>query len=73
MPAFEKYRILTVADNPHCGKQIRVFYEDASVDVTIVDRCAGCELEYSVDLSPTAFTQLAPESVGRIAITWSYI
>lgn len=71
-PLFDKL-MLTISDNPHCGKKIRVFYETESVDVTIVDRCAGCEKTYSVDLSPVAFQQLAPESAGRIAITWSYI
>lgn len=60
-------------DNPHCGKKIRVFRNDKSVDVTIVDRCAGCEEEYAVDLSPVAFNVLAAESEGRVAITWSYL
>lgn len=64
---------LTNIDNANCGKKIRVYRDGKSVDVSIVDRCAGCEGEYDVDLSPSAFNVLATESEGRVPITWSYI
>lgn len=64
---------LTRIDNPHCGRRIRVYRGSASVDVTIVDRCAGCEGQYNVDLSPVAFQTLATEAEGRVDVTWSYI
>lgn len=59
-------------DNPHCGKKITVYRDGKSVDVTIVDRCAGCENMHSVDLSPIAFDVLGNPAEGRIPITWSY-
>ena len=38
--------------------------------VTITDRCTGCALT-DLDFSPTAFQDLADESVGRISgMTW---
>lgn len=43
------------------------------MDVTIVDRCAGCENEYSVDMSPVAFEVLGTQSEGRIPVSWSYL
>ena len=60
-------------NNPHCNQRIRVFRGSKHVDVAIVDRCAGCEGTYDVDLSPTAFDKLADESEGRVGITWSYL
>ncbi|KAF9255162.1 plant expansin [Marasmius fiardii PR-910] len=59
--------------NPICKKKARVTANGKSVDVTIVDRCPGC-VGGSIDLSPAAFTKLAPESVGRIkGATWTFI
>ena len=54
-----------VCDDPKC------LSSDASVTVTIVDKCMGCD-QYSLDLSPTAFSKLADQSVGRIKIKWSW-
>lgn len=45
--------------------------EGKYVDATIVDECEGCA-EYDIDLSPSAFSVLAPQSAGRIAVTWNY-
>ena len=43
-----------------------------SVQVTITDRCEGCDM-FSLDFSPSAFTQLADESVGRLSgMTWKF-
>lgn len=58
--------------NTLCGKKIQAYYEGKSVDVTVVDRCEGCAYG-SLDFSPTAFSQLADESLGRIKITWNWV
>lgn len=42
-----------------------------SVTVKIVDRCGGCKGPTDLDMSPSAFDVLAPESKGRIPITWT--
>ncbi|KAF5385542.1 hypothetical protein D9757_006729 [Collybiopsis confluens] len=58
-------------NNPICGKKVTASYEGKSVTVAITDRCAGCEIPYSLDFSPTAFSQLADQSVGRLSgMTW---
>ncbi|PAV22449.1 plant expansin [Pyrrhoderma noxium] len=57
-------------DNPLCGKSVTATYGGKSVTVQITDRCTGCALT-DLDFSPSAFTQLADESVGRITgMTW---
>ncbi|KAK1224670.1 hypothetical protein PQX77_012415 [Marasmius sp. AFHP31] len=57
-------------NNPICGKQAKVTYGSKSVTVTVVDRCPGCG-STGIDLSPTAFSKLAPLSVGRLkGVKW---
>ncbi|KAI0665505.1 RlpA-like double-psi beta-barrel-protein domain-containing protein-containing protein [Trametes maxima] len=58
--------------DPICNKQLTAKTADGkSVTVTVVDRCAGCALG-SIDLSPSAFLQLAPIEVGRLhGVTWT--
>ena len=65
--------------NPLCGRRIHIMRNDtqagtgnASVTVTVVDRCVGC-LPNDLDLSPAAFDQLAPESAGRVVGSWSWL
>lgn len=59
--------------NPICGKNIKANYQGKSVTVTVVDRCTGCALR-DLDFSPTAFTQLADQSLGRLSgMTWSFV
>lgn len=41
-----------------------------SVVVEVQDRCAGCETDKDVDLTPTAFQQIADLGVGRIRGTF---
>lgn len=53
-------------------QKIRAYYEGNSVDVTVVDRCEGCAYN-DLDFSPSAFTQLADKSLGRIDITWEWL
>ncbi|KAI8990878.1 RlpA-like double-psi beta-barrel-protein domain-containing protein-containing protein, partial [Mycotypha africana] len=59
--------------NPQCGKRIKVVNpaNQKSVTVTIVDTCPPCAFG-SVDLSPSAFDEIADLSLGRIPIEWSY-
>lgn len=70
------YNAHNVDSNPNhnslCGKKIRAFYEGKSVDVEVVDACEGC-LVNDLDFSPSAFQQLADESLGRIDITWEWL
>ncbi|EER35307.1 predicted protein [Candida tropicalis MYA-3404] len=72
----EMYDKYTVGGNPNnnslCGKKIRAFYNGNSVDVTVVDRCEGCAYN-DLDFSPSAFDQLASQSLGRIDITWQWL
>ncbi|EGN94578.1 hypothetical protein SERLA73DRAFT_188551 [Serpula lacrymans var. lacrymans S7.3] len=55
----------------HCWQHLTVTYEGKSIDVTVVDECEGCST-YDIDLSPSAFSALAPESAGRIPVQWTY-
>ncbi|OMH79300.1 Papain inhibitor [Zancudomyces culisetae] len=63
-------------DNPNnaevCNKCVLIKHNDKSVKVTIVDKCPECEFG-SIDLSPAAFKELAPESAGRIKMEWDYV
>ncbi|EGN94485.1 hypothetical protein SERLA73DRAFT_77873 [Serpula lacrymans var. lacrymans S7.3] len=54
-----------------CGKLITVTYEGKSVNVTVIDECAGCG-GYDIDLTPDAFEALAPLS-GRLLVNWNYV
>lgn len=57
--------------NPICGTQIRAYYGDKSVDLTVSDRCGGCT-GFDLDLSRAAFDALAPPN-ERFAITWDWL
>ncbi|KAL1758023.1 Non-catalytic module family EXPN protein [Schizophyllum commune] len=57
--------------NPICNQQIRAYYGDKSVDLTITDRCGGCK-GFDLDLSRAAFDALAPDN-ERFAITWDWL
>lgn len=59
--------------NPICkGVYANVTYNGNSVVVRIEDRCPGCTT-YHLDLSPKAFTALAPESQGLMNVEWSFV
>ncbi|TFK78656.1 hypothetical protein K466DRAFT_668368 [Polyporus arcularius HHB13444] len=60
--------------NPMCGRQLVVTGPDGnSVTVTVADTCPTCA-PGSVDLTPTAFQQLASLDVGRLhGISWTLI
>lgn len=40
--------------------------------VKVVDKCGGCK-QGDIDVSPAAFTRIAPLSVGRLQISWKYV
>lgn len=71
----ELYDKYTPNGNPNhntlCGKKINVTYEGNTVEVTVVDRCEGCAY-YDLDLSPSAFSDISDQSLGRIDITWEW-
>ena len=43
-----------------------------TVTVTVRDLCPGCAAN-SLDLTSSAFQQLAPLSVGNIPVSWSWV
>lgn len=59
-------------NNPVCGKKIQAHYQGKSVEVTVTDRCEGCAYN-DLDFSPSAFSDIADKSLGRIDITWDWI
>ncbi|TFL03564.1 hypothetical protein BDV98DRAFT_602978 [Pterulicium gracile] len=60
--------------NPICGKKLKATWKGKSVVVEVQDRCAGCETDKDVDLTPTAFQQIADLGVGRIRdLDWQFI
>jgi len=59
-------------NNPICGKTVTATYGANTATVTIVDRCAGCMKDSSLDFSPAAFQLLSPLGAGRIQIEWSW-
>lgn len=52
---------------------VRVDYNGKSVTVPVADKCPSCD-KYHLDLSETAFQQLAPLSVGHVyGATWQFV
>lgn len=63
------------ANGAHCGKQIKIFRADnpsKSVLVTVADECPSCVNSESIDLSVGAFTAIATEAEGMVAIKWEW-
>ncbi|EEH06401.1 riboflavin aldehyde-forming enzyme [Histoplasma capsulatum G186AR] len=58
--------------NPLCGKKLRLRRAGRSVDVTVVDRCVGCQPN-DIDVSISVFTQLALEEQGRVDVQWAWL
>ncbi|TFK82180.1 hypothetical protein K466DRAFT_603890 [Polyporus arcularius HHB13444] len=59
------------AGGANCWRHIGVNYQGQWVDATIGDLCPGCS-SGSIDLSPSAFQQLASLDAGRIQVSWDF-
>ncbi|QYS99763.1 DPBB_1 domain-containing protein [Trichoderma simmonsii] len=56
-----------------CGRSISVNFNGATVNVQVVDRCAGCAFG-DIDLSPSAFSALTGSlNAGRVQGSWNFI
>ncbi|GJE87591.1 hypothetical protein PsYK624_036740 [Phanerochaete sordida] len=59
-------------NNPICNMKATATWGGKSVQVTITDRCEGCDM-FSLDFSPSAFDELAAESIGRLTgMVWTF-
>ncbi|THH04160.1 hypothetical protein EW145_g5726 [Phellinidium pouzarii] len=70
--SYPGYNGVNPNQNPVCGKSVTINYQGKSVTVKIVDRCTACAVT-SLDLSTSAFDELADESIGRLfGATWTW-
>ena len=63
--------------NPLCGRKLRVKrYKEGvgerSVDLTVVDRCVGCQ-PTDIDTTTSVFQKLADIDLGRVTVQWAWI
>lgn len=58
--------------NPLCGKKIRARRGDKSIDLTVVDRCTGCQ-PTDIDVTRSVFADLANIDQGRVSVSWSWL
>ncbi|KAJ7857180.1 barwin-like endoglucanase, partial [Mycena leptocephala] len=64
--------------SPLCGRQIIITAATpegplVNVTATVADICGDCNITTSVDVTPVLFTQVAPQSVGRVhGISWDW-
>lgn len=58
--------------NPLCGKKIRARRNDKSIDLTVVDRCTGCQ-PTDIDVTQSVFADLATIAQGRVTVEWSWL
>ncbi|KAF9581211.1 hypothetical protein BGW38_001862 [Lunasporangiospora selenospora] len=56
-------------NSPACGQCLRVVGPNGTVDVQVVDMCPGCK-SGDVDLTPSAFAEIADIWRGRVKISW---
>ncbi|KIV95035.1 hypothetical protein PV10_02742 [Exophiala mesophila] len=59
-------------NNPLCGKKIRARRSNRSVDLTVVDRCTGCE-PTDIDVTVNIFATLAEVEQGRVSVEWNWL
>ncbi|KAF5363335.1 hypothetical protein D9756_000079 [Leucocoprinus leucothites] len=59
------------ADCASCGRQVHVTFQGKSVDVTVANLCPACGTG-AIDLSPSAFKQLADISAGILDVEWDF-
>ncbi|KIW61879.1 hypothetical protein PV05_01950 [Exophiala xenobiotica] len=58
--------------NPLCGKKIRARRDNKSVDLTVVDRCTGCQ-PTDLDVTIDTFAMLADVDSGRVDVVWNWL
>lgn len=58
--------------NPLCGKKIRARRNNKSVDLTVVDRCTGCQ-PTDIDVTIDIFGMLAEVDQGRVLVEWNWL
>lgn len=58
--------------NPLCKHKIRASRDGKSLDLTVVDRCVGCQAN-DIDVSPGAFKRLADPALGRTEVSWAWL
>ncbi len=58
--------------NPLCGKKIRARRDNKSVDLTVVDRCTGCQPK-DIDVTINTFADLADVDQGRVQVEWNWL
>ncbi|KIM49060.1 hypothetical protein M413DRAFT_15265 [Hebeloma cylindrosporum] len=58
-----------------CGKKVKITNpkNQKSVTVTIADACPTCKNSNSIDLSVSAFKNIATLDEGMVGITWSFV
>jgi len=65
-----------VGGNPNlnilCGKKIRATREGRSMDLTVVDRCTGCQPN-DLDTTTGVFDTLAEREQGRVEVVWAWL
>ncbi|KAG8709343.1 hypothetical protein FRC08_018385 [Ceratobasidium sp. 394] len=55
-----------------CGKNATVTYKHKTVRVMVVDECPVCG-HNNIDLSPSAFEELAPKRIGKLnGVVWKF-
>ncbi|KAL4966210.1 RlpA-like double-psi beta-barrel domain-containing protein [Aspergillus stella-maris] len=59
-------------ENPLCGLKLRIRRGESSVDVTVVDRCPGCEVD-DLDVSSSVFEELGDLAEGRVTVQWAWL
>ena len=60
------------ADSAVCGACVQLTGPNATITVRVVDQCPECP-QGDIDLSPSAFSQIADLSAGRVSIAWQYV
>ena len=55
-----------------CGGYLEVHGPDGSVRVEVVDQCPDCAAGH-IDLSPGAFSAIAPLSAGQVSVSYSHL
>ncbi|MFF4582707.1 RlpA-like double-psi beta-barrel domain-containing protein [Streptomyces sp. NPDC001389] len=56
---------------PHCGRKVIVTYKGKSIVATVLDASPTAQRR-GLDLTPAAFTALAPLDQGTINVTWRF-